>query len=105
MNDQGFFYQPKPEWNPHQLEIEFFWPLTEQIPLELDYEGCATKNTLSVGIPVGNLLTTVTGTTTWSTTVVAPVLEVNSDGLTFKNTKHMPWYRKVMFKLLGFKWD
>ena len=23
-----------------QLEIEFFWPLTEQIPLDLNYEGC-----------------------------------------------------------------
>lgn len=23
-----------------QLEIEFFWPLTEQIELDLDYTGC-----------------------------------------------------------------
>ena len=26
-----------------QLEFKFFWPLTEQIPLDLDYTGCATK--------------------------------------------------------------
>lgn len=24
----------------HQLEIKFFWPLTEQIPLDLDYTPC-----------------------------------------------------------------
>ena len=23
-----------------QLEIEFFWPLTEQIPLDLDFKPC-----------------------------------------------------------------
>ena len=23
-----------------QLEIQFFWPLTEQIPLDLDYTEC-----------------------------------------------------------------
>ena len=24
----------------HQLQIEYFWPLTEQIPLDLDYTNC-----------------------------------------------------------------
>ena len=24
----------------NQLEIKFFWPLTEQIPLEMDYTNC-----------------------------------------------------------------
>ena len=23
-----------------QLQIEFFWPLTEQVPLDLDYTDC-----------------------------------------------------------------
>ena len=105
MSDPGFFYQgPKPEWNPNQLEIQFFWPLTEQIPLELDYEGCATRNTISVNYPIGNMFETVP-CQTWTTTVVAPVLEVNNDGLTIRSTRKIPWYRKVMFKLLGFKWD
>ena len=26
----------------YQTQIEFFWPLTEQIPLDLDYTGCDT---------------------------------------------------------------
>jgi len=26
--------------NMQQLEIKFFWPLTEQIPLDLDYADC-----------------------------------------------------------------
>ena len=36
--DPGFFpEQPKSNWDPRQLEIKYFWPLTEQIPLDLDY--------------------------------------------------------------------
>jgi len=29
--------------NMQQLEIKFFWPLTEQIPLDLDYTGCESS--------------------------------------------------------------
>jgi hypothetical protein len=39
-----------------QLEIQFFWPLTEQIPLELDYANCEKpKYTMSgtTGIIIG----------------------------------------------------
>ena len=27
----------------YQLQIEYFWPLTEQIPLDLDYTSCRPK--------------------------------------------------------------
>ena len=29
----------------HQQEIEFFWPLTEQIPLDLDFQPCKDYET------------------------------------------------------------
>ena len=32
---------------PGQMEIEYFWPLTEQIPLGLDYTDCAKKSELT----------------------------------------------------------
>lgn len=105
MNDSGFFYQPKPEWNPNQLEIEFFWPLTEQIPLDLNYEGCAVKNNY-----VYSDVTTTNGQTLsmairdWSSATVTSQLHLDSDGITFTNFE-MPWYRKILFKLMGFKWN
>ena len=44
-----------------QLQIEFFWPLTEQIPLDLDYTDCHkpkvwTTNLIgnSTGFYIGN---------------------------------------------------
>jgi len=49
-----------------QLEFKFFWPLTEQIPLDLDYSSA------------GNI--------------------------TIKSIE-MPWYRKFLFKLIGFKYE
>lgn len=52
-----------------QLEIKFFWPLTEQVPLDLDYSPCENywKNisvsnninsqTLTLGTGWGNIAT------------------------------------------------
>ncbi len=103
MNDSGFFYQPKPEWNPHQLEIKFFWPLTEQIPLDLDYEGCAVKNPhvySGVGIN-GSTGVTVAIDPGWVTTAT---LSIDAETVKFNNLE-MPWYRKILFKLMGFKWN
>lgn len=61
-----------------QLEIQFFWPLTEQIPLDLDYTDChkpkvwtsvTSSSYLSMG-PVG---------TTWSTIAATPTFEVRKE--------------------------
>ena len=27
-------------WDPKQYDFQFFWPLTEQIPLELNFQPC-----------------------------------------------------------------
>ena len=97
-------------WNPKQTEIEFFFPLTEQIPLGLDYTNCE-KPKLSV-------TTLDSGTTsfvlapTW-TTNIAPTLSVqpqnsvgqlNIGGIQIGMEKQPTWYQKVLFKLLGFNW-
>lgn len=106
MNDSGFFYQPKPEWNPHQLEIKFFWPLTEQIDLDLDFSQCSphqyyikAQGIAGVEGPFNTGMVFASSVDqTWSSS-----LHIDSETLTFNNLK-MPWYRKVLFKLLGFKW-
>lgn len=84
----------------YQQEIQFFWPLTEQIPLELDYTDCA-KPKLCVDVGVTAINYSFQGTIT--SVVNTSGLEIRSGTITIKDDK-MPWYRKVMFKLMGFKW-
>lgn len=40
----------------HQLEIQYFWPLTEQIELDLDYSNCHKPKIESSPI-IGSLYT------------------------------------------------
>ena len=84
----------------YQQEISFFWPLTEQIPLGLDYTGCEPPK-LTVSYTNGD----TTGfafypTGTWEGT---GSVNIKATELTIK-IPHMPWYRKLAYKLLGFKW-
>jgi len=83
----------------HQQEIQFFWPLTEQIPLDLDYAPCEPPK-LTVAYDTG--VTFTTGLNDSWGTVGAVIIKAKE--LTIE-TPHMPWYRKLAFKLLGFKWE
>lgn len=110
INDEGFFKNvvAKQNWDINQIEIQFFWPLTEQIPLGLDYTNCA-KPKLSV-------LSTGTETTfvepTWTTSIapqltVTPIDSVGQlsiGGINVGLETEPKWYQKVLFKLLGFNW-
>lgn len=82
-----------------QLEIEFFWPLTEQLPLDLDYAPCEPPK-LTVSYGNGVTFTTVPSDVTWTT---VGALTIKTKELTIE-TPHMPWYRKLAYKLLGFNW-
>jgi hypothetical protein len=94
-----------------QLEIQYFFPLTEQIPLDLDYTDC-TEPKLFVSSE-GTGFTFVTPTTpTWSTNI-APTLSVhaqnsvgqlNIGGISVGLENEPKWYQKVLYKLLGFDW-
>ena len=95
-----------------QTEIEFFWPLTEQIPLGLDYTGCE-KPKLSIPSSTGLGLTTTIWNTTWSTNI-SPTLSVkptnsvgqlNIGGVEIGLGKEPKWYSKLLYKLLGFNWS
>jgi hypothetical protein len=87
-----------------QQEIEFFWPLTEQIPLDLDFSQCSPH--LYYLKAKGQPLEGPFPTGTWATgpTTIQPVVTIKADHLTIQ-TKHMPWYRKLAYKIMGFKWE
>lgn len=85
----------------HQLEIQFFWPLTEQIPLELNYEGCDTIPKITTS----NLLHCTGINATASTTLYTPILKLSEESITFTYKEEPPWYRKLVLKLIGFDWE
>lgn len=102
-----------------QAEIEFFFPLTEQIPLDLDYgpthlhyraKGIAGVTSMPIQ---GSVYEFTTVSTTISNTVNTPTLSVhpqnsvgqlNIGGIQIGMEKQPTWYQKVIFKLLGFNW-
>lgn len=92
----------------NQLEIKFFWPLTEQIPLDLDYTECEAPK-LSVPTSNGNILTAdvigTIGTYSIGATSMAPFLRIENQNLTVTFSKKQPWYRKWIYKLLGIKME
>ena len=101
--------------NPYQQEIEFFWPLTEQIDLDLDYTKTyqydQQKNKLSVSNLEGLSLTIGNGCTsaTWITTNEMTIPKASIDSLetpeiTFTLNKKPFIIKRLMYKLLGFKW-
>ena len=94
--------------NYRQTEILFFWPLTEQIPLDLDYTGCDTTPKLVCS--TGTNITLSTGT--WATSI-APTLTVSPidskgtlsiGGVNVGLEKEPSWLQKILYKALGFNW-
>jgi hypothetical protein len=89
-----------------QSEIEFFWPLTEQIQLDLDYTNCE-KPRIYTSLPL-----TGTGVTTYASfnsnaymSITASSLSIDVETTTFKVTEEPPWYRKLLYKLLDIQWE
>lgn len=87
----------------NQLEIEFFWPLTQQIPLDLDYRGCDTRPKITTE----NLIFNGTGINIGSLGTVTQALKLNVDSITFTytNKEEPPWYRRMLLNIIGFKWE
>lgn len=90
-----------------QTQIEFFWPLTEQIPLDLDYYECEKPKLYST-----SAVTVAFNNPTWTTNIapqltVTPIDSVGQlsiGGINVGLESEPKWYQKVLFKLLGFNW-
>ena len=87
-----------------QLSIDYFWPLTEQIPLDLDYTDCY-KPQLTYPIGVGG--TTVAFNNGWNgtTTLTTSRLHLDVDTTVIKSNTKPPLIRRGLYKLLGLKWE
>lgn len=88
-----------------QTEIQFFWPLTEQMELDLDYapthihfraKGIAGVHSLPI-------LGSVCEFTETSFITNQLILDVQST--TIRHETKPPLYRRLMHRLMGLKWD
>lgn len=87
-----------------QVEIQYFWPLTEQLPLDLNYEDCS-KPSLTYPIENNGLTYTLASGGTWSTCLVASNLTLDVDTTTVKLKEKPGLCRKTILKCLGLKWE
>ena len=109
----------------HQLEISFFYPLTEQIPLDLDFtsteEWIAEYRNRQLNISAitsGRITSYViagTGITSWSQPVTSSLVikpsaknvgkwEISDSVFVYRPTKPNALIRFMVKHLLGFKW-
>jgi hypothetical protein len=107
----------------HQIEIHYFWPLTQQISLDLDFTPSETwilewrkrqwnTNTLATS---GSVLIGGTGITSWSQPVTSSFVlrpstknvgkwEISDSMFVYRPTKPNTLIRFMAKYLLGFKW-
>lgn len=86
-----------------QLEIKFFYPLTEQIPLELDYTDCEKPKLSMSSVDAGQFVISNGGT--WTTSIVASNLSLDVDTTTIKMKEKPGLCRRTILKCLGLKWE
>jgi hypothetical protein len=91
-----------------QLEIQYFFPLTEQIPLDLDYTDCI-KPKVWTTISDGTLSFMAHGVTSWatvSTNIGNPSFTINVDQtpITIVSKTKPNFIKQFIYKSLGMKW-
>jgi hypothetical protein len=85
-----------------QLEISFFYPLTEQVPLELDYSNCEKPKLYSDNI-IGTTGSYVFNTGGTYTTQIVGNFSIDADKTTFKTSRKPNIFRKMLFNVMGIK--
>jgi hypothetical protein len=84
-----------------QLEISFFYPLTEQVPLDLDYANCE-KPKLYNDTTAINCIGYSLNTGSYTTQIIGN-FQIDADKTTFKTSKKPNIIRKALFNVMGIK--
>lgn len=96
-----------------QLSLTYFWPLTEQISLDLDYKPCKDyeeekqKNTLSCWGGVTNCQLVSNGNTAvWSGSVTPHIVVYpEKTPITIRTEKKPSILARWIYKIIGAKWE
>ena len=86
----------------HQLEIKYFWPLTEQIELDLDYIDCH-KPKIDWS-PIDRGLYVIANGNTTNTTISAAHLVLDIDTTTVTVKRKPSIISRCIYRLIGLKW-
>lgn len=92
-----------------QLELKLFFPLTQQIPLDLDYSQCNHMKYRTVSYPgttiaYNNIENPITSTSLVANSARTFELHIDDDGLTLVSETRPNLIRRLTYKLIGFKW-
>ena len=82
-----------------QVEIQFFWPLTEQMSLDLDYSNCEKPKlytNLAINSGIGNI-SLINTSSNWT------AIHIDVDNVVAKTSKKPNIIRKTLFKIMGIK--
>ncbi len=82
-----------------QQEIKFFWPLTEQVPLDLIYENCNKPYSLVSS----SVLLISNGGTLCTTINTMQHTTINCDQIRFQTKKKHTFLQRLMYKAMGIK--
>ena len=79
-----------------QLEFKWFWPLEEQIPLDLEYHPILSTWTATSSIIANGYITT-------SSNISGGVLTINTDEVVFHTKRPQSLFQRWFFGLLGLR--
>lgn len=87
-----------------QLEIEFFWPLTQQIPLDLDFTDCEKPklSTFITGPMTSYSFLASNGTTS---SYITSSFHIDADSTVVRVKEEPNILRRGLYKALGVKWE
>ena len=83
-----------------QLEIQFFWPLTEQIPLDLEYPNTEIKPTpdvTGINTNVYNL--------TYGNFNINRAIVFDTDEITIRQRNKPNIIKRALYRMLGIQWQ
>jgi len=86
----------------YQVEIQYFWPLTEQIELDLDYSNCH-KPKIEWSSIDRSLYTFTNGSTNTMISASHLVLDIDTTTVKLKDKPNLLF--RYIYKLIGLKWE
>lgn len=95
-----------------QLEIDYFFPLTQQMPLDLDYTKCdaflaekenlARANSMTNTIAFGGDHNSVVS---YSYNPTSLTIDVDSVPITVQSKEKPNFAKRIVYNALGIKWE
>jgi hypothetical protein len=83
-----------------QLEIQFFWPLTEQIPLDLEYPNTEIKST-----PIVTGINSNVYNLTYGDTNINRAIVFDTDEITIRQRNKPNIIKRALYRMLGIQWQ